>query len=96
MSQSRQWTAVIAIVMTVVFGLALVLKLRPQLDLIEVGSRAPDFPAVDLATGQPMTFELSGPGGAAQRVGVVRAAGGNALDGTPHRRFMAPNSRSWR
>ena len=57
MSQSRQWTAVIAIVMTVVFGLALVLKLRPQLDLIEVGSRAPDFPAVDLATGQPMTFE---------------------------------------
>lgn len=57
MSQSRQWTAVVAIVTTVVFGLALALKLRPQFDLVEVGSRAPDFPAVDLATGQPATFE---------------------------------------
>jgi len=56
MSQSRQWTAMIAIVTTVVFGLALVLKLRPQINLVEVGSRAPDFPAVDLETGQPATF----------------------------------------
>lgn len=57
MSQSRQWTAVVAIVTTAVFGLALAVKLRPQLDLIEVGSRAPDFPAVNLATGEPLTFE---------------------------------------
>jgi len=55
-SQSRQWTVVIAIVTTVVFGLALALKLRPQFDLVEVGSRARDFPAVDLTTGQPATF----------------------------------------
>ena len=56
MSRSRQWTAVIAIVTTAVFGLALALKLRPQMNLVEVGSRAPDFPAVDLATRQPVTF----------------------------------------
>jgi peroxiredoxin len=57
MSQSRQWTAVVAIVTTVVFGLALAVKLRPQFDLVEVGSRAPVFPAMDLATGQPATFD---------------------------------------
>lgn len=56
MSQPRQWTAIVAIVTTVVFGLALALKLRPQFDLVEVGSRARDFPAVMLATGQPTTF----------------------------------------
>mgnify|MGYP001373167325 CR=1 FL=1 len=56
MSQSRQWTAVIAIVTTIVFGLALALKLRSQIDLVEVGSRAPDFAAVDLANRQPATF----------------------------------------
>jgi peroxiredoxin len=57
MSQSRQWTAVLAIVTTAVFGIALAVKLRPQIALVEVGSRAPDFPAVDLATAEPMTFD---------------------------------------
>ncbi len=57
MSQSRQWTAVIAIVTTAVFGIALAIKLRPQIALVEVGSRAPGFPAVDLAAAQPMTFD---------------------------------------
>jgi peroxiredoxin len=56
MSQSRQWTAVITIVTTLVFGLTLALKLRSQIDLVEVGSRAPEFSAVDLATGQPVTL----------------------------------------
>lgn len=56
MSQSRQWTLVIAILSTVVFGLVLAVKLRPQIALVEVGSSAPDFPAVDLASGEPMTF----------------------------------------
>lgn len=57
MSQSRQWTLVIAILSTVIFGLVLAVKLRPQIALVEVGSRAPNFPAVDLATGEPLTFE---------------------------------------
>lgn len=56
MSQSRQWTLVIAILSTVVFGLVLAVKLRPQIALVEVGSSAPDFTAVDLASGEPMTF----------------------------------------
>ena len=56
MTSSRQWTAVVAIIATVAFGLALALKLRPQIALVEIGSRAPDFPAVDLATRQPTTF----------------------------------------
>ena len=39
--------------MTLVFGGALALKLRPQLDLIEVGGKAPAFHATDLRTGRP-------------------------------------------
>lgn len=56
MTRSRQWTAVIAFVTTALFALVLFAKLRPQLALIEVGSHAPDFPAIDLATGEPATF----------------------------------------
>lgn len=56
MSRTRQWTAVLTLLTTVVFVVVLVAKLRPQIDLVEVGSKAPDFPAVDLATGQPATF----------------------------------------
>lgn len=62
MTNGRQWTAVIGAVMAVAFGLAFAIKLRPQIDLLEVGSRAPDFPAVDLTGGgRPTTLaELRG------------------------------------
>jgi len=52
----QQWSLVAGIVMTVVFGVALAAKLRPELDLIEVGDTAPSFHATDLRTGRPATL----------------------------------------
>jgi peroxiredoxin len=49
----RQWTIAAGSVMTLVFGLALAIKIWPQLDLVRVGSRAPEFRAVNLRTGRP-------------------------------------------
>ncbi|HEY6808176.1 MAG TPA: TlpA disulfide reductase family protein [Gemmatimonadales bacterium] len=56
MTARRQWGLVAGILATVVFGVALAIKIRPQIDLVGVGSRAPDFHAVDLATGRPVTI----------------------------------------
>ncbi len=53
MTNRQQWTLVAGIVMTVVFGVALAVKLRPEIDLIEVGDAAPAFDATDLRTGRP-------------------------------------------
>jgi len=55
-TQPRQWTIVIGAVMALVFGTALVIKIRPQIDLLGVGSGAPDFHATDLRTGRPATL----------------------------------------
>jgi len=56
MNSRRQWTAVIGTVMALAFGLALAVKIRPQIDLLAVGSRAPDFPAMDLTAQRPATL----------------------------------------
>jgi peroxiredoxin len=56
MTQPRQWTIVIGAVMALVFGTALVIKIRPQIDLLGVGSGARDFHATDLRTGRPTTL----------------------------------------
>ena len=56
MTNRQQWTLVAGIVMTVVFGVALAVKLRPQLDLVEVGDAAPAFHGTDLRTGRPATL----------------------------------------
>jgi cytochrome c biogenesis protein CcmG, thiol:disulfide interchange protein DsbE len=56
MTNRQQWTLVAGIVMTVVFGVAIAVKLRPQLDLIEVGGAAPTFEAMDLRAGRPVTL----------------------------------------
>lgn len=56
MTNRQQWSLVAGIVMTVVFGVALAAKLRPELDLIEVGDAAPRFHATDLRTGRPTTL----------------------------------------
>jgi peroxiredoxin len=56
MSSRRQWTAVVGTVMALAFGLALAVKIRPQIDLLAVGSRAPDFPARDLTAQRPATL----------------------------------------
>jgi len=53
----QQWTLIAGVVTTAVFGVALAIKLRPQLNLIEVGSRAPQFHAVHLPTGRAVTID---------------------------------------
>ncbi|HEV8303631.1 MAG TPA: TlpA disulfide reductase family protein [Gemmatimonadales bacterium] len=56
MTNRQQWTLISGIVTTVVFGVALAIRLRPQIDLVEVGSRAPAFHATNLRTGRPATL----------------------------------------
>jgi thiol-disulfide isomerase/thioredoxin len=53
MTNRQQWTMIAGVVMTAVFGVALAIKLRPQLNLLEIGSRAPDFAATDLRLSKP-------------------------------------------
>lgn len=56
MSSQRRWTIGIGIAMALVFGTALVVKIRPQINLIGAGSAAPEFRAKDLATGRQVTL----------------------------------------
>lgn len=56
MTDRQQWVAIASAAMAAVFAVALLIKIRPQMDLLEVGSRAPDFHAVDLATGRAVTL----------------------------------------
>ncbi|HEY6852920.1 MAG TPA: TlpA disulfide reductase family protein [Gemmatimonadales bacterium] len=56
MTNRQQWVAIASAAMAAVFAVALLIKIRPQMDLLEVGSRAPDFHAVDLATGRATTL----------------------------------------
>jgi peroxiredoxin len=44
------------VVTTAVFGVALAIKLRPQIELLEIGSSAPEFHATDLHTGRPASL----------------------------------------
>ena len=44
------------VVMTAVFGVALAIKLRPQINPVEIGSRAPDFGAADLRARKPASL----------------------------------------
>src|SRR6266403_1912477 len=56
MTAPRQWTVAIGVVMALVFGTALAIKIRPQVDLLGVGSTAPAFHATNLRTGRPTTL----------------------------------------
>lgn len=56
MTHRQQWTLIAGIVMTAVFGVALAIKLRPQLALLGVGSDAPEFAAIDLRADRPVTL----------------------------------------
>src|SRR5216110_871516 len=56
MTAPRQWTVAIVVVMALVFCTALALKIRPQIDLLGLGSAAPGFHATDLRTGRPTTL----------------------------------------
>jgi cytochrome c biogenesis protein CcmG/thiol:disulfide interchange protein DsbE len=56
MTNRQQWTVVAGIVGTVVFGVALALKVRAEIDLLGVGSHAPEFHAAHLGSGRPATL----------------------------------------
>jgi len=57
MTSRQQWTLIAGVVMTAIFGVALAIKLRPQLDLLEIGSKAPGFDAMDLRTNRQVTVD---------------------------------------
>ncbi len=56
MTPLRQWTVGISVVMALVFGVALAIKIRPQVDLIGVGSKALNFHAMNVRTGRPASL----------------------------------------
>jgi cytochrome c biogenesis protein CcmG/thiol:disulfide interchange protein DsbE len=56
MTQMRQWTIAIGVVMALGFSAALAIKIRPQLDRAGPGSPAPAFRAVNLRTGRPASL----------------------------------------
>ncbi|PYO38206.1 MAG: hypothetical protein DMD29_13965 [Gemmatimonadetes bacterium] len=57
MSRQRQWAVVTGVVTTAIFATVLIIRLRPQMALLGVGSKAPAFTAVDLRSGRPATLE---------------------------------------
>jgi peroxiredoxin len=52
----RRWTLAAGITMAAVFAVVLVIRILPEIALVGVGSRAPEFQAVDLRTGRPATL----------------------------------------
>ncbi|MGH7517384.1 MAG: TlpA disulfide reductase family protein [Gemmatimonadales bacterium] len=52
----KQWIAVIAIVGGLALGAAALVKFSPDTRRIEVGARAPEFKALDLATGDSVSL----------------------------------------
>ena len=56
MTNRQQWTLIASVVMTAVFGVALAIKMRPQINPVEIGSRAPDFAATDLRGHKPASI----------------------------------------
>ncbi|MDP3774867.1 MAG: TlpA disulfide reductase family protein [Gemmatimonadales bacterium] len=52
----KQWIIVLVVVGVLTAGAVMAVKLSPDIFPVEVGSRAPDFTAADLATGDPVTL----------------------------------------
>jgi thiol-disulfide isomerase/thioredoxin len=57
MTNRQQWTLISGLVTTAVFGVALTIKLRPQLNPVEIGSNAPAFQATNLRTKKPSSLD---------------------------------------
>ena len=57
MTNRQQWSLVAGVVTTAVFGVALAIKLRPQLNPVEIGSAAPAFHATNLRIQQPAVLD---------------------------------------
>lgn len=56
MTQRHQWSLGLGLAMLLIFGVALAIKVSPQLNLVEVGSRAPTFHAMNVRTGHPASL----------------------------------------
>ena len=54
--QRRRLTLFVGLVMAAVLVAALVIRILPQIQLIGVGSTAPDFHAIDLRSGKPASL----------------------------------------
>jgi len=54
---SKQWLAVLTIVGGLGLGAAALVKFGPQIEGVNVGKRAPDFAAVNLATGDSVSLK---------------------------------------
>jgi cytochrome c biogenesis protein CcmG, thiol:disulfide interchange protein DsbE len=53
---SRQWVVVLLVVLALAGGAVALAKFGPDVQQVEVGSRAPDFRAIDLATGDSVSL----------------------------------------
>ena len=53
---SKAWIVVGAVVAGIVIGAIALVKFGPDVDRVEVGAKAPDFRAIDLATGDSVSF----------------------------------------
>jgi cytochrome c biogenesis protein CcmG/thiol:disulfide interchange protein DsbE len=53
---SKQWILVAIVVAGLASGAVALAKFGPDIDRVEVGARAPDFRAIDLATGDSVSF----------------------------------------
>ena len=53
---SKAWIVVGAVVAGIVVGAIALVKFGPEVDRVEVGAKAPDFRAIDLATGDSVSF----------------------------------------
>jgi len=53
---SKQWIVVGVVVAGLVAGAGALAKFGPEVDRVAVGARAPDFRAIDLATGDSVSF----------------------------------------
>lgn len=56
MTRQRQWSLIAGTVMTIAFGVALAIKIRPEIDLIGPGSQAPAFLVTNVRTGKPASL----------------------------------------
>ena len=57
MTNRQQWTLIASLATTAVFGVALAIKLRPQLNPVEIGASAPAFHATNLRTTRPASLD---------------------------------------
>ncbi|MEP7226265.1 MAG: TlpA disulfide reductase family protein [Gemmatimonadales bacterium] len=53
---SKQWIVVVAVVAGLVAGAIALVRFGPEVGRVEVGAKAPDFRAIDLATGDSVSF----------------------------------------